>query len=134
MMLSILSADLPCLLTGFGVIADLDAKVAQAYGMVHEGASDMATVRSVFVIDPARTVRSIIYYPMNAGRSIPEIIRITKALQFVDSHEGTACPENWQPGDQVILPPPATQAAAGRVAENEGNPGAKDWYFVKRDA
>ena len=75
----------------------------------------------------------MVYYPMNAGRDIDEVLRITKALQYVDSHEGTACPAGWQPGDDVILPPPATQKdAAIRLQENEGNPGAKDWYFVKK--
>src|SRR5208283_2596910 len=49
----------------FPVIADLDQKVAQAYGMVHETVSDTATVRAVFVIDPKNAVRAIIYYPMS---------------------------------------------------------------------
>ncbi len=117
----------------FPVIADLDGKVARAYGMIHPGASDMATVRALFVIDPKRTVRACIYYPMNAGRSIDEVLRIVDALQFVDSHAGTACPEGWKPGDKVILPPPKTvDEAATRLSENSNNPEAKDWYFVKR--
>ena len=36
----------------FPVVADLDQKVARAYGMVHEAVSDTATVRAVFAIDP----------------------------------------------------------------------------------
>ena len=119
----------------FPVIADLDKRVASTYGMVHPGASDMAPVRAVFVIDPKRTIRALVYYPMNVGRDLDEVLRLVEGLQYVDSHEGTACPANWRPGDQIILPPPATAAAAtARLAENEGNPHAKDWYFVKRDA
>jgi peroxiredoxin (alkyl hydroperoxide reductase subunit C) len=118
----------------FPVIADLDKQVASAYGMVHPGASDMAPVRAVFVIDPKRTIRALVYYPMNVGRDLDEVLRLVKGLQYVDANEGTACPANWQPGDQIILPPPATkEAAAARLAENEGNADAKDWYFVKRD-
>lgn len=117
----------------FPVIADLDQRVARAYGMVHAGASSMATVRAVFVIDPERTVRALVYYPMNAGRSVEEVLRLVKALQFVDEHQGTACPEGWEPGDEIILPPPGTtDAARQRLADEEGNPGAKDWYFVKK--
>jgi len=118
----------------FPVIADLDKRVASAYGMVHPGASDMAPVRAVFVIDPKRIIRALVYYPMNVGRDLDEVLRLVKGLQYVDSHEGTACPANWRPGEKIILPPPATAvAAAARLAEHEGNPDAKDWYFVKRD-
>ena len=118
----------------FPVIADLDKRVASAYGMVHPGASDMAPVRAVFVIDPKRIIRALVYYPMNVGRDLDEVLRLVKGLQYVDSHEGTACPANWRPGDKIILPPPATaDAAAARLAEHEGNADAKDWYFVKRE-
>src|SRR5919206_11994 len=41
----------------FPVIADLDTKVAQKYGLIHPGASETATVRAVFVIDPNQKVR-----------------------------------------------------------------------------
>jgi peroxiredoxin (alkyl hydroperoxide reductase subunit C) len=117
----------------FPVIADLDQKVARSYGMVHPGASDMATVRCVFVIDPKQTVRAAVYYPMQCGRSIDEILRVTTALQFVDANANTATPEGWKPGENVIFPPPKTTAdAEKRWAENNTNPEAKDWYFVKR--
>jgi len=117
----------------FPVIADLDQKVARSYGMIHEGASDMATVRALFFIDPKRTVRACIYYPMNAGRSVDEVVRLLDALQTVDKHADTACPEGWKRGDKVIYPPPKTaQAAEARMKENSGNPEAKDWFFVKR--
>jgi peroxiredoxin (alkyl hydroperoxide reductase subunit C) len=117
----------------FPVIADLDQKVARAYGMIHAGASDMATVRAVFVIDPKKTIRALVYYPMTCGRSIDEILRIVDALQKVDSTPGIATPEGWRTGDKIILPPPKTTAEAEtRVAEHANNPDAKDWYFVKK--
>jgi peroxiredoxin (alkyl hydroperoxide reductase subunit C) len=117
----------------FPVIADLDQSVARKYGMIHQGASDMATVRAVFIIDPKRTIRAMVYYPMQCGRNIDEILRLTEALQTVDKHANTATPEGWRPGDKVILPPPKTTAdAETRVAEHAQNPDAKDWYFVKK--
>jgi len=117
----------------FPVIADLDQRVARAYGMIHEGASDMATVRCVFLIDPKQIVRACIYYPMQCGRNIDEVLRLVDALQSVDKHPDTATPEGWRPGDKVILPPPkTTEAAAKRLAENANNPDAKDWFFVQR--
>jgi peroxiredoxin (alkyl hydroperoxide reductase subunit C) len=117
----------------FPVIADLDQKVASAYGMIHPGASDMAPVRALFFIDPKRTIRACIYYPMTAGRSVDEVLRLVDAMQTVDKNADTACPEGWRPGDPVICPPPkTTDAADARVKEHADNPEAKDWYFVKK--
>lgn len=114
----------------FPVIADLDQKVSRLYNMVHEPSSATATVRCVFFIDPKRTVRAMIYYPLNVGRNFDEVMRVTQALQTVDEH-GVACPANWEPGQPVIVPPPATHAAAEQRM-NEPWDEAKDWYFVKK--
>lgn len=114
----------------FPVIADLDQKVAQLYSMVHTPSAATATVRCVFFIDPKRTLRAMIYYPLNVGRNFDEITRVIDALQTVDKH-GVACPANWTPGQDVIVPPPATvQAAEERV----NTPGLQitDWYFSKK--
>jgi peroxiredoxin (alkyl hydroperoxide reductase subunit C) len=111
----------------FPIIADLDMKVAMAYGMVHPGASDTATVRSVFVIDDKGMIRALIYYPMNAGRNIDEIIRLLDALQTADKH-GVACPANWRPGDNVVVPAPKTMAdVEKRMADTSLD--RKDWYL-----
>ncbi len=91
----------------FPMIADLDMKVAEAYGMIHPGASATATVRAVFVIDPSRTVRALIYYPLTNGRNIEEIIRLVDSLQ-ASSSQGIATPANWRPGDKVIVPATTT--------------------------
>lgn len=114
----------------FPVIADLDQKVAQLYRMVHTPSATTATVRCVFFIDPKRNLRAMIYYPLNVGRNFDEIVRVVDALQTVDAH-GVACPANWTPGQDVIIPPPATtQAAEERVK----TPGIEvtDWYFSKK--
>jgi peroxiredoxin (alkyl hydroperoxide reductase subunit C) len=114
----------------FPVIADLDQKVARLYGMIHEPSAATATVRCVFIIDPKRNVRAMIYYPLNVGRNFDEITRVVDALQTVDAN-GVACPANWKPGDEVIVPPPTTtQMADERVANKELN--VTDWYFSKK--
>jgi peroxiredoxin (alkyl hydroperoxide reductase subunit C) len=111
----------------FPIIADLDMKVASAYGMIHPGASDTATVRSVFFIDDKQNIRALVYYPMQAGRNIDEILRLLDALQAVDKH-GVACPANWKPGDKVVVPAPKTQAdVEKRLADPTVE--KKDWYL-----
>jgi peroxiredoxin (alkyl hydroperoxide reductase subunit C) len=111
----------------FPIIADLDMKVASAYGMVHPGASDTQAVRSVFIIDDKQKVRALVYYPMSAGRNIDEIIRLLDALQTGDKH-GVACPAQWHPGDKVVVPAPKTQAdVEKRLADDTLD--RKDWYL-----
>ena len=113
----------------FPIIADLSMEVAKAYGMIQPGASDTSAVRATFIIDPEGILRAMVYYPMTNGRSIEEFVRLIEALQTSDQH-GVATPENWHPGDKVIVPPPATaQAADARM--NEGFE-TTDWYFSKK--
>lgn len=113
----------------FPIIADLDMKVANAYGMIQPGASDTSAVRATFIIDDKGVLRAMVYYPMTNGRSIDEILRLVTALQTSDANK-IATPEGWQPGDKVIVPPPATtEAAEARMQEGYE---CTDWYFCKK--
>ena len=91
----------------YPMIADLDTKVAQLFGMIHPGESATVTVRAVFVIDPDRTVRALIYYPLANGRNVDEIIRLVDSLQTATA-KGVATPVNWKKGEKVIVPPTTT--------------------------
>ncbi|MGE8546475.1 peroxiredoxin [Alcaligenes sp. Marseille-Q7550] len=88
----------------FPILADDDRKVADLYDMIHPNASTTATVRSVFIIDPAKKVRLIITYPASTGRNFNEILRVIDSLQLTDSHS-VATPVNWEDGDDVIIVP-----------------------------
>lgn len=117
-----LGVDIP-----FPVIADLDQKVARLYGMIHTPSAVTAAVRCVFFIDPKRNLRAMIYYPLNIGRNFDEIVRVVDALQTADKN-GVACPANWRPGDEVVVPAPATTKGANeRLQSKEFN--VKDWYL-----
>lgn len=88
----------------FPILADEDRKVSELYDMIHPNASATVTVRSVFIIDPAKKVRLIITYPASTGRNFNEILRVIDSLQLTDSHS-VATPVNWQDGDDVIIVP-----------------------------
>jgi peroxiredoxin (alkyl hydroperoxide reductase subunit C) len=110
----------------FPIIADLSMNIAKSYGMIHAGQSTTATVRCVFFIDDKGIMRAMIYYPLQNGRYIPEIIRLVKALQTTDKHK-VSTPANWQPGDKVVVPPPKTaDEMAKRPTEGYE---CKDWYL-----
>ncbi|HZB45912.1 MAG TPA: peroxiredoxin [Pyrinomonadaceae bacterium] len=114
----------------FPVIADLDTKVAQKFGLIHPAASETATVRAVFIIDPQQKVRALIYYPMSCGRNIDEVLRALDALQTADAN-ACATPANWQVGEKVIIPPPQTLEDAEKRVNTPGIE-VTDWYFSKR--
>jgi peroxiredoxin (alkyl hydroperoxide reductase subunit C) len=113
----------------FPIIADLDMKVAQAYGMIMPGASDTQAVRATFVIDPEGKLRAMVYYPMTNGRPVDEFHRLIVALQTSAEHK-VATPENWHPGQPVIVPTPQTSDAAdARMTEGLNT---VDWYFTTK--
>ena len=63
-------------IVNFPIIADADRKVSLLYDLIHPNASATATVRSVFVIDPAKKIRLMITYPASTGRNFSEILRV----------------------------------------------------------
>lgn len=89
---------------GYPILADPDRKVAQLYDMIHPNADSTLTVRSVFVIDPAKIVRLIITYPASTGRSFAEILRVIDSLQLTDQHR-LATPVEWKRGEDCIVVP-----------------------------
>jgi peroxiredoxin (alkyl hydroperoxide reductase subunit C) len=116
----------------FPIIADLDMKVAHAYGMLHPGESVTATVRAVFFIDPEGVVRAILYYPLTLGRSVDELLRVFDALQTAAKH-GVSTPVDWHPGDEVVVPAPASadKILSKDEAERQGLH-YRRWYLRTR--
>ena len=118
----------------FPVIADLDQKVARLYGMVHQAVSDTATVRAVFLIDPKRKIRAIMYYPMQLGRNVDELLRMFDGLQMVDLNS-VSIPCDWRPGEPVIVPaPPTLDAARKRANGDDKGLKVEAWYLSTKDS
>ena len=72
--------------------------------MIHPNADDTLTVRSVFIIDPAKKIRLYLTYPAATGRNFEEILRVIDGLQLTDAN-AVATPVNWTPGDKVVILP-----------------------------
>lgn len=113
----------------FPIIADIDMKVAKLYGMLQPNESETAAVRAVFFIDPQKTIRLIMYYPLNVGRNMDEILRALEALQISDKHK-VAMPLDWKRGEKVIVPPPKTlEEMENRLQEKDLE--LVDFYLAK---
>lgn len=94
------------------------------------------TIRSVFIIDPKKKIRTILSYPASTGRNTAgtiatsqrsvrpsrqwltlcatEVLRIVDSLQTGDKHRITT-PINWVPGDDVIVAPPVKDEEARKL-------------------
>jgi peroxiredoxin (alkyl hydroperoxide reductase subunit C) len=114
----------------FPVISDLTMEVSKKFGMLQPAASTTQAVRAVFMIDPQAIVRAILYYPLSNGRNMQEIKRLLLAMQHSDEHK-VATPANWQPGDDVIVPPPGSCGAAKERVEKPGaDTTVLDWFLT----
>ena len=93
----------------FPIIGDKQRQVALLYDMLdRQDATNVDskgiafTIRSVFVIDPKKTIRLIMSYPASTGRNSAEVLRVIDSLQTGDKHKVTT-PINWTPGTEHLL-------------------------------
>jgi len=95
----------------FPIIADENREVATLYDMIHPNASATATVRSLFVIGPDKTVKLMITYPASTGRNFVEVLRVIDSLQLTSKHS-LATPADWKQGeDAIVVPAVSTEDA-----------------------
>jgi len=88
----------------YPLVGDEDRRVANLYGMIHPNAIATATVRTVFVIGPDKTIKLTLTYPAAIGRNVDEILRVLDALQLSNEFS-VSTPVNWTNGDEVIISP-----------------------------
>ncbi len=113
----------------FPIIADRNGQIARKYGMISNDISNTETVRNVFIIDDKGVIRTILVYPLNVGRFIPEIIRIVQALQMADCSKGSTA-ANWMPNQPVIVSAPKTfSELQERNEQIEKNKNGISWYL-----
>ncbi|TGC10549.1 redoxin domain-containing protein [Methanolobus halotolerans] len=140
----------------FPVIEDMSLEVARNYGMIHPHSNNTPeellerfersggklslqqfsteTIRATFIIDPQAKIRAMLYYPFSNGRNIYEIKRLLQAIQKFDN-DHVYTPENWHPGEDVIVPNPSTwvetKERQERVKESDS---CKPWFLcMKKD-
>jgi len=103
----------------YPIIADKDRQIAALYGMLDQthisGKSGQPlAVRSVFIIDPEKTVRLVISYPASTGRNFNEILRVLDSLQMTRKHK-LATPADWNPGDDAVVVPSVSTEDAKKM-------------------
>ena len=107
----------------FPIVSDIDRSVATLYGMLHPNHDSTHTVRTVFLIDPAKQIRLTIAYPQTCGRNFDEVLRAIDSLQLTDAH-GVATPAHWGVGEDVIVLPSLSDEEADAKFPN-------GWHAIK---
>lgn len=109
----------------FPLVEDSAMVIAKAYGMLDASSENSGTVRATYVIDPEGVIRAIVWYPMNVGRSVGELLRLVEALQ-TSQRECALTPEGWNSGDALVEPAMASMTEAEQV------PNGQSWYYRER--
>jgi len=87
----------------YPLISDLNQKITIRYKLL---AKDGFALPGLFLIDKEGIIQ---YYTVNnllCGRSINELIRILRSVQYVKKNPGQACPVDWKYGDKILYSHP----------------------------
>ena len=88
----------------YPILADITKAIARDYGVLIENGDDSGVaLRGLFIMDKEGVVRHITINDLPIGRSVDEVLRLVKAVQFADEH-GEVCPIGWTPGKSTIKP------------------------------
>lgn len=85
----------------YPILSDIKKTISSDYGVLIE--EDGVALRGVFLLDKDNIVQSVTINNLSLGRSIPELLRVIKALQFVEKN-GEVCPADWEPGKKSMKP------------------------------
>ena len=87
----------------YPLISDLNQTITSKYKLL---TNDGLSFPGLFIIDKEGIIQ---YYTVNnllCGRSVNELLRILKSIQYVKENPGQACPVDWKDGDQSLYSHP----------------------------
>ena len=87
----------------YPLVSDLNQTITKKYQLLtNEGLS----LPGLFIIDKQGIIQ---YYTVNnllCGRSIDELIRILKSIQYIQENPGQVCPVDWNDNNQILYSHP----------------------------
>lgn len=113
----------------FPLISDVGLEISKKYGMLDVNSNNTRDIRGVFIIDPDNKIQAMFFYPSTVGRNLQEIKRTLLALQTHAKHD-VLTPANWKPGEEVLIPSPASIREAEKLKEKK-DPDLREvnWYM-----
>lgn len=87
----------------YPLISDLNQSITSKYRLL---TNDGLSLPGLFIIDKEGIIQ---YYTVNnllCGRSINELIRTLKSIQYIKENPGQACQVDWKYGDKILYSHP----------------------------
>ena len=87
----------------YPLISDLNQTITNKYKLLN---NDGLAFPGLFIIDKEGIIQ---YYTVNnllCGRSVNELLRILKSIQYVKENPGQVCPVDWNYGDKILYSHP----------------------------
>nr|YP_009687925.1 thiol-specific antioxidant protein [Haslea nusantara]QDX17451.1 thiol-specific antioxidant protein [Haslea nusantara] len=87
----------------YPLISDLNQSITNTYKLL---TNDGLALPGLFIIDKEGIIQ---YYTVNnllCGRSITELLRTLKSIQYIKENPGQACPVDWKFGDNILYSHP----------------------------
>jgi len=87
----------------FPLVSDLNQNITSKYQLLTQ---DGFALPGLFIIDKEGLIQ---YHTVNnllCGRSINELLRILRSIQYIKENPGHACPVDWESGDKILYSHP----------------------------
>ena len=87
----------------YPLISDLNRTITKKYDLLTD---DGFAFPGLFILDKEGRIQ---YYTVNnllCGRSINELLRILRSIQYIKENPGQACPVDWNSGNQILYSHP----------------------------
>nr|QWK41818.1 hypothetical protein [Protohalopteris sp.] len=87
----------------YPLVADLRKEISKAYNVLLNSG---VALRGLFIIDKEGIIQYATINNLSVGRSVDETLRVLQAIQYVSENPDEACPVDWTPGDETVIPDP----------------------------
>ena len=87
----------------YPLVSDLNRTITKHYEILTD---DGFSFPALFIVDKEGIIQ---YYTVNnllCGRSINELLRILRSIQYIKENPGQACPVDWKSGNKILYSHP----------------------------
>ncbi len=83
----------------YPLVSDLNRRVTNQYKLL---TNDGFSFPGIFIIDKEGTIQYYTVYNLLCSRSINELLRILRSIQYIQENPGQVCPIDWKYGDKTF--------------------------------
>jgi peroxiredoxin (alkyl hydroperoxide reductase subunit C) len=89
----------------YPMIADPTGMLAKDFGVyIEEGDNKGLAYRGTFLVNPEGEIKLAEKHDNGIGRNAEELLRKTKAAQYIRENPDEVCPAKWEPGSETLKP------------------------------